>query len=184
MVKKAFFLDRDGTVNVEVDYLGNPDEAVLLDGVGEAIKNIHAAGFLAIAVTNQAGVAKGYYPEANVHAVNTRIQQMLLTQYGADALIDGWYYCPHHPDFTGACRCRKPQPGMLLQAAADFGIDLKHSFMIGDRMSDLDVGANAGCAAECLVLTGYGLKHEEKAVSAGYQVAPDLQAAVELLLGS
>ena len=105
---------------------------------------------------------------------------MLLTRYGADALVDAWYYCPHHEKFTGECSCRKPQPGMLLRAAADFGIDLSRSFMIGDRMSDINAGINAGCAGECLVLTGYGQQQTDAAGKC--LTAPDLLNAVKLLL--
>jgi len=183
VVNKAFFLDRDGTVNAEIDYLHEPEKTVVLPGVAEAVKMIHAAGFMAIAVTNQAGVARGYYPEADIHAVHARIQQILLTQYGADALIDAWYFCPHHKDFTGDCSCRKPKPGMLLQAAADFDIDMSKSFMLGDRMSDLNAGANAGCAASCLVMTGYaGEKEALEAAQNGFCTAEDLPEAVRVLL--
>lgn len=182
MVNKAFFLDRDGIINDEISYLHEPDKTVILPGVADAVKMMHAAGFMVVAVTNQAGVAKGYYPEENVHAVHTRIQQLLLTRYGADALIDAWYYCPHHQDFTGECGCRKPRPGMLYRAAADFNIDLHSSFMLGDRMSDINAGINAGCAAECLVLTGYGVNEQEKAAAAGITIAADLPSAVKLLL--
>ncbi|MBQ9804404.1 MAG: D-glycero-beta-D-manno-heptose 1,7-bisphosphate 7-phosphatase [Lentisphaeria bacterium] len=182
MVNKAFFLDRDGVINEEIGYLHEPEKTEIISGVAAAIKMMHAAGYLVVAITNQAGVAKGYYPEADVYAVHSRIQQLLLTRYGADALIDAWYYCPHHQDFTGECDCRKPKPGMLLRAAADFNIDLSSSFMIGDRMSDINAGVNAGCAAECLVLTGYGVNEEQKAVDAGIQTAADLPAAVKQLL--
>jgi D-glycero-D-manno-heptose 1,7-bisphosphate phosphatase len=106
----------------------------------------------------------------------------MLLENGADALIDGWYSCCHHADFTGECGCRKPAPGMLYRAAADFGIDLKNSFMIGDRMSDLRAGVNAGCMKSVLVRTGYGSKVEAEAAAAGFMIADDLLSAVDELL--
>ena len=180
-MKKAFFLDRDGVLNVEIGYLHEAEKTVLLPTVAEAVKLIHAAGFMALVVTNQSGVAKKMYPVENIMEVNARLQRLLMA-YGPDALIDGWYFCPHDPEITGECDCRKPKPGMLLRAAADFNIDLSSSFMIGDRMSDINAGVNAGCAAECLVLTGYGVNEEQKAVDAGIQTAADLPAAVKQLL--
>ena len=182
-MNKAFFLDRDGVINEEIGYLHEVDKTVVLDKVASAVKMIHDRGFLVIAVTNQAGVAKGYYPELDILPVHAAIQRQLLSSGGMDSLIDGWYFCPHHPEFTGECACRKPQPGMLKKAAADFDIDLASSFMIGDRMSDLYAGVNAGCAGECLVLTGYGEKVREEAEKAGFPIAADLPGAVEKMLG-
>lgn len=181
-MNKAFFLDRDGVINVETGYLHEVDRTVVLDNIWQAIKMIHDHGFLAIAVTNQAGVAKGYYPESDIQPVHAAIQRQLLAAGGIDALIDGWYYCPHHPEFTGKCDCRKPGAGMLKRAAADFDIDLSASFIIGDRISDLGAGVNAGCAGECLVLTGYGEKVREEAGAAGFPIAADLPAAVKKML--
>ena len=114
MMNKAFFLDRDGVINVEVNYLHEPDKVELIPGVVEALRLIHSRGYLALVVTNQAGVAKGYYPESDVQAVHRRITELLEA---AGTCVDGFYYCIHHPDFTGSCDCRKPapstaQPGM------------------------------------------------------------------------
>lgn len=182
MVNRAFFLDRDGVINEEVNYLHEPEHTVLIPGVAAAVRRLHRAGFLALVVTNQAGVAKGYYPERAVLAVHARIQAMLLASGGPEATIDGWYWCPHHPDFTGPCGCRKPRPGMLLRAAADFALDMGTCFMVGDRMSDLEAGRNAGCAASCLVRTGYGENEAARAHEAGFAAAADLSEAVTLLL--
>ena len=151
--KKACFLDRDGVVNVEVSYLHEPEKTVLESGIVDALKAIHQHGFLAVVVTNQAGVAKGKYPQQDIFAVHDKLQE-LLSEHGEK--IDAFYYCPHHPDFTGECTCRKPHPGMLLQAAKDLNIDMSCSLMIGDRMSDVNAGRNAGCKASYLVRTGYG----------------------------
>lgn len=182
MVNKAFFIDRDGVINVEIGYLHEADKVELLPGVAEAVRAIHAAGFLAVVTSNQAGVAKGYYPESDIAAVHSRIQRILLDTGGFEALIDAWYYCPHHPDFTGSCSCRKPRPGMLLQAAEAFNIDTRASFMIGDRMSDLEAGRNAGCAASCMVKSGAFDEQLPAAERAGFPVAENLSAAVDLLL--
>ena len=110
MMNKAFFLDRDGVINVEVNYLHEPDKVELIPGVVEALRLIHSRGYLALVVTNQAGVAKGYYPESDVQAVHRRITELLEA---AGTGVDGFYYCIHHPDFTGGCDCRKPAPGRL-----------------------------------------------------------------------
>ena len=179
-MKKAFFLDRDGVINEEVSYLHEPDKTVLLPKVAEAVKLIHSLGFLAIVVTNQSGVARGYYPESDVHLVHLRLQSILLKN-SPESVIDAWYCCCHHPEISGECSCRKPHPGMLLQAAEDFDIDLSRSFMIGDRMSDLNAGKNAGCLQSCLVLSGYGRNELSKAETAGVPAAQDLLGAVKIL---
>ena len=153
--QKACFLDRDGVVNVEVDYLHEPEKTVLESGIVEALHAVHEHGFLAIVVTNQAGVARGRYPESDVKKVHDKLQE-LLAEHGEK--IDAFYYCPHHPEHTGECSCRKPNPGMLLQAIKDWHIDPAQSLMIGDRMSDVNAGRNAGCKKSYLVRTGYGMK--------------------------
>ena len=156
---KACFFDRDGVVNVEVDYLHEPEKTVLESGIAEAVKSAHEHGFLAVVVTNQAGVARGKYPEEDIHKVHDKIQE-LLAEYGEK--IDAFYYCPHHPEHTGTCACRKPAPGMLLKAAEELNIDLSSSMMVGDRLSDVDAGINAGVKKSYLVRTGYGMKTLEK----------------------
>ncbi len=174
-MKKAFFLDRDGVINVEVEYLCDPEKVEIIPGVAEAIRQIHAHGYSAVVVTNQSGVARGMYGEKNVLAVHQRIQEMLAAE---GASIDGFYYCCHHKKFTGECGCRKPAPGMLLRAAAEHGIDLAHSVMIGDRLSDIEAGRAAGCACAYLVRTGYGEETVKANDVAGIPVAADLLAAV------
>ena len=148
--QKAIFLDRDGTLNKYVGFLQSPDELELLPGVAEAIRNINASGDLAIVITNQPVVARG---EVSVEELDT-IHQKLETELGKEgAYIDALYYCPHHPDkgFEGevaalkiACDCRKPKPGLILQAAKDFNIDLASSWMVGDSEIDIGCGKNAG----------------------------------------
>ena len=179
-MKKAFFLDRDGVINVEVNYLGDPDKMVLLDRVPEALAMIHRAGFMAVVISNQGGIAKGLFTENDTHAVHARMQRELLA-YDKEALLDGFYCCFHHPSVTGSCLCRKPNGYMLEKAAKDFDIDLSSSFMIGDRMSDLFAGRNAGCANSCLVRTGYGQADVENAEQEGFIITADLLDAVNKL---
>ena len=156
-LRPAVFLDRDGTVNVEVHYLSQPEQLELLPTVSETIQNLNSLGIAVVVVTNQAGVARGYFPEHRLLAVHDHLRRMLAEQ---NARLDGIYYCPHHPTaglggYRIVCPCRKPMPGMLTRAAEDLGIDLSRSLMIGDRESDLQAGATAGCQT-ALVRTGYG----------------------------
>lgn len=152
-IQKAVFLDRDGTINKYVGFLRDIDQFELIDGVAEAIKEINRSGYLAIVVTNQPVIARG---EVTLEELD-EIHKKLETQLGLEgAYIDALYYCPHHPHkgYEGEvpelkidCDCRKPKPGMLLQAAKDFNIDLKQSYMIGDGESDVKAGITAGCKA-------------------------------------
>ncbi len=177
--KKACFLDRDGVINEEVNYLYEPEKVAIIPGVSEAIKILKRHGFLIIVVTNQAGVARGYYKEKDIHAVHTRIEQIL----DADgAGVDAFYYCPHHPEFDAECECRKPSPGMLLKAAGQYDIDLSQSFMVGDRIKDIEAARNAGCAAAYLVKTGHGSKEIENNDVSGISVAEDLLDAVKIFM--
>jgi len=185
IMRKAIFLDRDGVVNVEVDYLHRPEDVILTPGLPEAVRKIHDAGYLAIVISNQAGVAKGMFGMDAVLSVEKRICELLKGQ-GADQ-PDAFYYCPHHrdgvvPEYSFDCGCRKPKPGMFLRAAADWQVDPAQSYMVGDRMSDLQAGKNAGCAESILVLTGYGKKCEEQALAEGWPVRPSVLEAVEYIL--
>lgn len=155
--KPAVFLDRDGVLIQDSHYVGSPDRVRLVPGSAEAVAALNRAGWPVVVVTNQAGVARGLYTPEAVDAVHDHIAE-LLRGYGA--AIDAFHFCPHHPEgevpaFTGRCDCRKPQPGMLLRAAADLGLDLSASWMVGDRETDLAAGAAAGCRT-VLVRTGYG----------------------------
>ena len=149
--QKAIFLDRDGTINKYVGFLRNIDDFELIDGVSEAIKQINQSGYLAIVVTNQPVIARGEVSWEELHEIHKKMETLL----GKDgAYIDGLYICPHHPDkgFEGErpeykfdCECRKPKPGLLMQAAKDFNIDITKSLMIGDSDNDIAAGVNAGC---------------------------------------
>lgn len=180
-MKRAVFVDRDGTINEEKEYLYRTEDFAFIPGAPEAIRLLNEAGFLVIVVSNQSGVARGYYTEEDVHLLHRHIAA-LLEQSGAR--VDAWYYCPHHPAGRGSyalpCRCRKPLPGMLLEAARRFDIDLESSFMIGDKLVDMQAGAAAGCRP-ILVRTGYGAQ-EEQGVQAGVEVCDDLLAAAERLV--
>jgi len=155
--RSALFLDRDGVIIEETGYLHEPDQARLIPRAAEGIARANAAGIPVVVVTNQAGVARGYYGEADVRAVHARIDE-LLAPHGAR--IDRYYYCPHHPTagqgvYRVDCSCRKPQPGMLLQAAAELGLELPTCVLVGDKLSDLQAAWAVGCRA-LLVTSGYG----------------------------
>jgi len=174
MTKKmrAVFLDRDGTINQEVGYLNSAEKLVMIPGAFEAIRRINESGMKAVVITNQAGVAKGLFTEEFVRRINGQIQSLLIDH---GALIDRFYYCPHHPSegvdpYRKICNCRKPEPGLLEQAAADLDIDLSQSYMIGDRYRDIETAHRAG-AKGVLVMTGYG---EDLMQDAGPDQANDL----------
>ncbi len=157
MQKSAVFLDRDGTIIRDAEYLADPAGVALLPGAVEGLKQLQAAGYLLVVTTNQSGVARGYFNEQTVHAVNARLQAMLAEN---GVTLDGIYYCPHHsqgtvPEYTLACRCRKPQPGMLEDAQKDLQIDLSGSWVIGDKLADIQFGKSKQLGT-ILVLTGYG----------------------------
>lgn len=169
-MRRAVFLDRDGTINEEAEYLSDPGRLALLPGAGEALAKLSARGFALVVVSNQSGVARGYFGEEAVRAVNARLAQLVAPLGVTFERID---YCPHHPGRDGPCGCRKPEPGMLTKAAADLGLDLASSWMVGDKAADVEAGARAGCRT-ALVLTGYGKKELSKCEAAG--VKPDLVA--------
>lgn len=179
-IKKAVFLDRDGTINLEKDYLHKPEEFVFVPGAVEAIRLLNQAGYLVVVVTNQSGVARGYYDEAAVLQLHQYIDSLLQVE---GCHVDAWYYCPHHLDgntpYNRECGCRKPLPGMLNNAAQELGIDLSHSWMVGDKKIDVDAGLAAGCRP-VLVLTGYGAE-ERYRVADDVLCCPDLYAAAQLI---
>lgn len=155
--RRAFFLDRDGTVADEVGYVNHLSRFRLYPWSAEAIRRINAAGWAAVVVTNQAGVARGYFPEELIAQVNERMTQELAA---AGAQLDGVYYCPHHPDAGAApyrqrCNCRKPQPGLLDRAVRELDLSLEGSVVVGDRYQEVEMGHRRGLRA-ALVLTGYG----------------------------
>jgi D-glycero-D-manno-heptose 1,7-bisphosphate phosphatase len=179
--RPAVFLDRDGTLNVEVNYLYRVADLVIIPGTAQAIQRLNAAGYIVVVVSNQAGIARGYYDEQALQVLQTHFAAVLAEQ---DARVDGWYWCPHHPDFSGPCDCRKPRPGMLRQAAFDHGIDFAQSWIVGDTLNDVAAGQAVGCRT-LLVRTGYGRKAELELnpdVLPPNAVVDDLGAAVKLIL--
>ena len=170
MNRPAVFLDRDGTLMEEVGYCNDPARVRVYDGVAEALRRLKSAGFLTILVTNQSGIGRGLITEAQYWAV----QEELLRQLGPGT-IDDSYFCPDVPE---ALSCnRKPEPGMLLQAAAEYGLDLPRSFLVGDKSADIECGKRVG-ARTVLVLTGYGAEQQCQPDF----VAPNFPAAVGWIL--
>lgn len=155
MKAPAIFLDRDGVVNRESGYLSKPEQVEFIPGIFELCRSAQAMGYKLILVTNQSGIARELYSEADFHALMGWIQEQFAQQ---GIQLSGYYYCPHHPEhgigrYRKDCPDRKPQPGMLLQAARDHGIDLGKSILVGDRCSDIQAGAAAG-VEKLVLLTG------------------------------
>lgn len=191
--RPAVFLDRDGTINEEVKYLGSPHQLRLIPGAAQAVARLNQAGIPVIVVTNQSGIARGYYTEDDVQQVHAYLDK-LLADHGAS--VDAYYYCPHHPGaivkkYLVDCECRKPRTGMLSAAAAQENVSLAHAYMVGDKRSDLRAAVNAG-ARGILVRTGYGkeveaeLLREAEATGAALvtNIVDDLSAAVDHILAA
>ncbi len=143
----AVFLDRDGVINVDHGYVSTWERFEFLPGVPDALRALQDAGYLLIVVSNQSGIGRGYYCEADVESLNQAIAQHLGSTVGVT--LSEFYHCPHHPteaegEFRRQCDCRKPAPGMIRQAVLDHGIDLKTSLLVGDKDSDIEAGRAAG----------------------------------------
>lgn len=154
---RAVFLDRDGTINEEMGYINHLDRFCLLPRAGEAIRLLNQNGLKVVVVTNQSGVARGYFPESLIHQVHQKMEDRLSEE---GAFLDGIYYCPHHPDagelpYRQKCQCRKPETGLIERAVKELGIDCSRSYMVGDRGADIEFGRKIGTKT-ILVLTGYG----------------------------
>jgi D-glycero-D-manno-heptose 1,7-bisphosphate phosphatase len=151
----AVFLDRDGTINEDPGYLGEPDKVILFPGAGKALSILkNKFRFKLIVISNQSGIARGLISREMVEAVNSKINELLKSY---DVSIDAFYFCPAHPEFSSEeeCRCRKPSPELVYKAAEDFNISISGSYFIGDSVSDIECGINAGLKT-ILVKTGYG----------------------------
>ncbi|QDV07586.1 D-glycero-beta-D-manno-heptose-1,7-bisphosphate 7-phosphatase [Planctomycetes bacterium Poly30] len=184
-------MDRDGTINREVDYLSDPADFEFLPGAIEALRALQAAGFALVVVTNQSGIARGLFDEDTLHRIHGRMTDE-LSKEGVE--IDWIGYCPHHhglesplpelASFQADCSCRKPRPGLLLLAAADLGIDLARSFCVGDSLRDLEAGEELHVPG-LLVRTGKGAAQEAIARAEGrdVRVVDDLGAAARYILG-
>ena len=177
---RAVFLDRDGTIIEDVGYLDECSKIRFLPRVSEAIKLLNENGFKVIVATNQSGVARGYFTEETVREINRYIQESLAKQ---GALIDKTYYCPHHiegtvEEYMKECHCRKPNPGMIKEAAGEYDIDLKGSFVIGDESTDIEAGHGAGCKTILLADKRSPNGGREATLIPDY-IAPDLYEAVK-----
>ena len=140
MTNRAVFLDRDGTMAKDVNYCAHPEDFELFPNTAKAIKLLHEHGLKVIVVTNQSGIARGYFTEETLAQIHEKMNEELAKE---GAWVDGIYYCPHHPDDN--CDCRKPKPKLVLQAAKEHNIDLKRSFVVGDLEMDIGLGKAAGC---------------------------------------
>ncbi len=153
-MNKAIFLDRDGTLNPDPGYISNPDDYELYDGVKEALAKLKKAGYLLILITNQSGISRGLFTEEQLDKVHNKMKRLLKE---GSVTLDAIYYCPHHPDhpYKGVsdCNCRKPKPGLILQAIKEFDIDVKKSYMIGDRTSDIKIGLASNVPPVCIAKT-------------------------------
>jgi len=154
-MKRAVFLDRDGTLIEEKVYLADPDKVVIFPGTGPALRRLMDAGFLLFVVTNQSGIGRGYYTLDDMHHVNARVSELLAKD---GVRFEKIYFAPEHPEEPS--RGRKPSPQFLFDARDEFGVDLAQSYMIGDKLIDLECGWNAGLKQSILVRTGYGAEFD------------------------
>jgi len=179
----AVFFDRDGTINEEVGYLSSLDQLNIYPGSYEAVRLVNEAGMKAVVITNQSGVARGFFPEAFLGVLHRRMRE-LLAEKGAS--IDGFYYCPHHPTegnetYRRKCGCRKPETGMLTAAAEELHIDLERSYLIGDHASDMEAARRAS-AKGIMVRTGHGGIEIGKAGHLADFIADDVLEAVNWIM--
>jgi D-glycero-D-manno-heptose 1,7-bisphosphate phosphatase len=168
-LRPAAFIDRDGVINRELDYVHRPEDFHLLQGAITGLQHLQAAGYALVVVTNQAGIARGLYSEADYEHL-TRYMRALLREHGVE--LAGVYHCPHHPTagigaYRVDCTCRKPQPGMLLDAARDLGLSLPHSVLVGDKASDVEAGRRAGVRHCVLVSSGHALSAVDRSAADG-----------------
>ena len=187
MMNRAIFIDRDGTLNEEVGYIDQPARLRLFPFAAEAVRLINTAGWRAILVTNQSGVARGLFSEEQLADLHQHLVAALAHE---GARLDAIYYCPHHPTegelpYRQDCDCRKPKPGLLIRAAQDFNLDLAQCFVVGDRYRDIEMAHRTG-ASGMLVMTGYGRdEYEQERASwpqAPEHVAENLLEAVQWIL--
>lgn len=185
---KAAFLDRDGTINVEKGYISDPAQIELISGSAAAIRRLNEAGYLVFGLSNQSGVARGFYTVRDVLSINSRVMQMVSEEGGK---IEEILFCPHHQqgsvaEYAVTCDCRKPATGMVDKVKSKYTVELTDAVMVGDKIVDLELGRAIG-ARTALVKTGFGISEMEKIKADGMAepdvYAKDLAEAVELLLG-
>ncbi len=178
----AVFIDRDGTINVDVDFLSSPQQLQLIPRSADAIKELNDRKVPVFVITNQSGIARGLFSEKDLSEIHRALDEM-LRQSGAS--VTGYYYCPHHPNdglppYVTDCDCRKPKPGLLHRAQKEHGLDLTRSFVIGDKKIDMEAGRSVG-ARTIHVGTGYGAAEKESAALFRDAFVPDLYDAVQLI---
>ena len=185
MAQTGIFLDRDGTINYEIEYLRSPRQLRLIPRTADAIHELNQLGLKVFILTNQSGIARGIFTEDDLNAIHTRLAEMLGK---FNARVDRIYYCPHHPEgkierYRKECECRKPKIGMFTKAAEEYDINFSNSYVIGDKKIDMEAGNNCG-ALTILVLTGYGKTELENCRASNTKidyVAEDLPAAVQFI---
>jgi histidinol-phosphate phosphatase family protein len=182
-MRPAAFFDKDGTLVENVPYNADPEKIRLAPGALEAARMLRRAGFALVVVSNQSGVARGYFPERALETVRRRISELLA---GAGAQLDGFYYCPHLPDaavlaYARACDCRKPAPGLIERAADDLGLDLERSWLIGDILDDVEAGRRAGCRT-ALIDNGNETEWRRTVMRTPDIVVPTLDAAARAIV--
>ncbi|MGO2129943.1 MAG: D-glycero-beta-D-manno-heptose 1,7-bisphosphate 7-phosphatase [Pseudoalteromonas prydzensis] len=181
-MNKALFLDRDGVVNIDHGYVYEPEQFEFVPGVFTACKAFVDAGYKLIIVTNQSGIGRGYYSEADFHALT----QWMIAQFAAHQVtVTDVYFCPHHPkkalpEYLKECDCRKPAPGMLLQGIAEYHINPAGSIMVGDKLSDMQAATAANIATRVLVRSGQSF--DETAIANAHHVCDSLADLAEILL--
>jgi D-glycero-D-manno-heptose 1,7-bisphosphate phosphatase len=181
---KAVFLDRDGTIIEDTGYISTPAQIKFIPGSIAAIKKLNQAGYKVIVITNQSGVARGLFSEDMLQSIDKVIHRHILNGH---AHVDGFYYCPHHPEhgvypYKQKCGCRKPEIGMIEKAVKEHQIELESSFLVGDHSGDIAAGKKAGVQT-IFVLTGHGTEEKAKLPAKPDHTAADLAAAVEYILG-
>jgi len=181
VTNKAVFLDRDGVINIDTGYVSHSDDFEFIDGVIEACQKIKEKGYQLVVITNQSGIARGYFSEDEFMTL-TEWMDWSMADKGVE--LDGIYYCPHHPDkgigeYKQACDCRKPQPGMINSAAEFLKLDLSQSYLVGDKVSDIQAGKNAGIGTNILVRTGKDITEQGEELAD--HVINTLQDVIELL---
>ncbi len=159
MKNRALFLDRDGVINIDKDYVYKIEDIEFIDSIFEVCKHFQDSGYQIFVITNQSGIARGYYSEKDFYILT---EWMLREFQKRGIIITKVYFCPHHPEYTGECECRKPQPGMIIRAYKEYNLDLKNSILVGDSVSDIQAGINAGI--EKLIY----LKNQKKPLSLNY----------------
>jgi histidinol-phosphate phosphatase family protein len=181
MKRRAAFLDRDGTIVEDAHYLANPDDVRLMPGAADAIAMLNSHGIVVVVITNQSGIARGFFTVADYEAVRDRMGELLA---GAGAHIDATYYCPHHPDFDGPCPCRKPARLLYDQAISDLGLDASASMFAGDRLRDVQAAANYGGHGFLVRAQSTPPDEIDSAQSTGARIVDSLRRAVEEFVGT